>query len=54
MKAHIVTLTAAIVAAGVGAAYAASETVTMTAIDAKGVGKKIGTLRLSDSKVGLR
>ena len=54
MKAHIVTLTAAIVAAGVGAAYAASETVTMTAIDAKGVGKKIGTLRLSDSKAGLQ
>ena len=54
MKAHIVTLTAAIVAAGVGAAHAASETVTMTAIDAKGVGKKIGTLRLSDSKAGLQ
>jgi Cu-Zn family superoxide dismutase len=36
MKAHVVTLTVAIVAAG--AAYAASETVTMNAIDANGVG----------------
>jgi Cu-Zn family superoxide dismutase len=52
MKAHVVTLTAAIVAAG--AAYAASETVDMTAIDANGVGKKIGTLRLSDTKSGLQ
>jgi superoxide dismutase, Cu-Zn family len=54
MKAHVVTLVGGIVAAGVGAAYAASETVTMTAIDAKGLGKKIGTLRLSDTKAGLQ
>ena len=54
MKAHVVTLTAAIIAAGAGAAYAASETVTITAIDANGVGKKIGTLRLSDTKAGLQ
>ena len=52
MKAHVVTLTVAIVTAG--AAYAASETVTMNAIDANGVGKKIGTLHLSDSKAGLQ
>ena len=36
MRAHVVTLTAAIVVAGAGAAYAANETVTMTAIDANG------------------
>src|SRR5512143_551664 len=54
MKAHVVTLTAAIVAASAGTAYAASETVTMTAINANGVGKKIGTLRLSDTKAGLQ
>jgi superoxide dismutase, Cu-Zn family len=53
MKAHIVTLTAVIIAAGVGAAYAADETVTMNAIDANGVGKEIGTLRLSDTNAGL-
>jgi Cu-Zn family superoxide dismutase len=38
MKAIIVTLAATII--GAGAAYAASETVTMNAIDATGVGKK--------------
>ncbi len=54
MKAHVVTLTAAIVLAGAGAAYAANETVTMTAIDANGIGKEIGTLRLSDTKAGLQ
>jgi superoxide dismutase, Cu-Zn family len=54
MKVRVLTLSAAIVAAGAGAAYAASETVTMTAIDANGIGKEIGTLRLSDTKAGLR
>jgi superoxide dismutase, Cu-Zn family len=54
MKTHVVTLTAAILAASAGAAYAASETVTMTAIDANGIGKEIGTLRLSDTKAGLQ
>ena len=56
MKAQAVTLIAAIVAAGAGAgaAYAASETVAMTEIDANGVGKTIGTLRLSDIKAGLQ
>jgi superoxide dismutase, Cu-Zn family len=52
MKTYIVTLTAAILASA--AAYAASETVTINAIDANGVGKEIGTLRLSDTKAGLR
>ena len=46
MKAHIVTLASVIVAAGAGAAYAANETVSMNAIDANGVGKEIGRLRL--------
>ena len=36
-----------------GSAYAESETVTMNAIDANGVGTEIGTLRLSDTKSGL-
>ena len=54
MKAHVMTLAAAIIAGGAGAAYAASETITMTAIDANGIGKKIGTLRLSDTKGGLQ
>src|SRR5262249_23995688 len=34
--------------------YAASTTVDVNAIDASGIGKKIGILRLSDSKHGLR
>jgi Cu-Zn family superoxide dismutase len=54
MKLHILTLTAAIVTGGAAAAYAASETVTMNAIDVNGVGKQIGTLRLSDTKSGLQ
>jgi Cu-Zn family superoxide dismutase len=53
MKAHVLTLTAAIIVAAASAAYAASETVIMNAIDANGVGKKIGTLHLSDTKAGL-
>src|SRR6201997_406648 len=54
MRSNVVTLAAAIVMTGASAAYAASETVTMNAIDANGVGKKIGTLHLSDIKAGLR
>ena len=54
MKPHVVTLTAAIVAGGTGAAYAASATVNFIAIDANGVGKQIGTLHLSDTKAGLQ
>ena len=53
MKAHVVTIAAAIIAITTGAAYAASETVTMNAIDANGVGKEIGVLRLSDTNAGL-
>jgi Cu-Zn family superoxide dismutase len=54
MKTYIVMLAAATVLAGAGAVHAASMTVTMNAIDANGIGKKIGTLRLSDTKGGLR
>ena len=54
MKTNVVTLAAAIIVTSASAAYAASETITMNAIDAKGIGKKIGTLRLSDSKTGLQ
>ena len=53
MKAHIVTLASVILAVGAGAAYAANETVTLNALEANGVGKEIGTLRLSDTKEGL-
>jgi Cu-Zn family superoxide dismutase len=54
MKTYIVTLAAAVFVTTASAAYAASTTVTINAIDANGVGKKIGTLRLSDTKEGLR
>ena len=36
------------------AAHAASETIIMNSIDANGIGKKVGTLDLSDTKTGLR
>ncbi|MGA8693874.1 MAG: superoxide dismutase [Cu-Zn] SodC [Xanthobacteraceae bacterium] len=48
------TLHAAIMLAGTGIAYAASETVTVNAIDANGIGKQIGTITLSDSQSGLQ
>jgi Cu-Zn family superoxide dismutase len=48
------TLNAAIVLVGTGIAYAASETVTVNAIDANGIGKQIGTISLSDSPSGLQ
>jgi Cu-Zn family superoxide dismutase len=51
MKIYVV---AVILVAAASAAHAASETITMNSIDANGVGKKIGTLRLSDTKAGLR
>jgi len=54
MKTNVVTLAAAIIVTSASAAYAASETITMNAIDANGVGKKIGTLRLSDTKTDLQ
>src|SRR5215472_4376982 len=53
MKTYIVLLASTILVTGT-AAHAASTTVDINAIDANGVGKKIGTLRLSDSKQGLR
>ena len=52
MKTFIATLAAALFAAG--AAHAASESVVMNAIDANGIGKTVGKLRLSDTKSGLR
>ena len=54
MKTYIVKVISAIVVSIAGAAYAASTTVTINAIDANGVGKKIGTIELSDTKEGLR
>jgi Cu-Zn family superoxide dismutase len=54
MKKYLMTLAATVFVTGAGAAYAANETITMNAIDASGIGKKIGTLRLSDTKTGLR
>ncbi len=48
------TLTAALVLAGAGIAYAASETVTVNAIDANGIGRQIGTVSLSDGPSGLQ
>ena len=54
MQTNIVTLATAIIIISTSAAYAASKTITMNGIDANGVGKKIGTLRLSDAKTGLQ
>ena len=55
MKTYIVVLATGIfVAGGASIAYAVSTTVDVNVIDANGIGKKIGTLRLSDSKQGLR
>src|SRR5215510_10578029 len=53
MRSNVVTLAAATIITGASAAYAASETITMNAIDANGVGKEIGTLVLSDTQTGL-
>ena len=54
MRAYVVPLAAVIAAVGAGTVDAASLTVTMSAIDANGIGKQVGTLRLSDTKGGLR
>ena len=54
MKTYIVKVISAIVVGIASVAYAASTTVTINAIDANGVGKKIGTIELSDTKEGLR
>jgi superoxide dismutase, Cu-Zn family len=54
MKTCIVNVVSAFLAGAASIAYAASTTVTINAIDANGVGKKIGTIELSDTNEGLR
>ena len=54
MRSNVVTLAAATIVTGASAAYAASEAITMNAIDANDVGKEIGTLVLSDTQTGLQ
>ena len=54
MKADVVRLAAVILVVAASAAHAASETIIMNSIDANGIGKKVGTLDLSDTKAGLR
>ena len=54
MRSNVVNLIAAITIICGRGAYAASETITMNAIDANGVGKEIGTLDLSDTQAGLQ
>ena len=54
MKADVVRLAAVILVATASAADAASETIIVNSIDANGVGKKVGTLDLSDTTAGLR
>src|SRR5262244_1431799 len=54
MKTYILKLVSVLFVGAVSTAYAASTTVTMNAIDANGVGKKIGTIELSDTNEGLR
>ena len=49
MKTIAVIIGAVIATAGFSKAYAAGETGTMNAIGADGVGKKIGTIHLSDT-----
>jgi superoxide dismutase, Cu-Zn family len=53
MKSNV-TLVAAIMGTCGSAAYAASEMITMNAIDANGAGKEIGTVVLSDTQTGLQ
>lgn len=54
MQKLIPVLAAALFAFNTASAQAASTTATVNAIDANGVGKKIGTLKLADTKNGLR
>jgi superoxide dismutase, Cu-Zn family len=54
MKTYIVKVVCAIFVGLATPAYADSITVTINAIDANGVGNKIGTIELSDTKEGLR
>jgi Cu/Zn superoxide dismutase len=49
-----VTLTAAILAGGTGAAYAASATINITAIETNGVGNRLICSTLDDTKAGLQ
>ena len=53
MKSYVKAVVIVLVAGG-GAAHADNETVTVNAIDARGIGKEIGTLELSDTEAGLR
>jgi superoxide dismutase, Cu-Zn family len=48
----IVTVSAPLLASGL--VYAASKTVSVNVIDTNGLGKEIGTLRLSDTEAGLQ
>jgi hypothetical protein len=52
MKADVLRLAAVILVATASAAHAASETIIVNSIDANGVGKKVGTLDLSDTTAG--
>ena len=54
MKTYIVKVVSALLVGAASTAYAASTTVTINAIDANGVGKKIGTIELSDTDKGLQ
>ena len=54
MKTCIMKVVSAIFIGVTSSAYAASTTVTINTIDANGVGKKIGTIELSDTNEGLR
>src|SRR5262249_37291181 len=54
MKTYILKLVSVLFVGAASTAYAASTTVTINAIDANGVGKKIGTIELSDTNEGLR
>jgi len=53
MHKNLPALAAGLCALAASAAFAASETVTINAIDANSVGAKIGTVRVSDTKGGL-
>ena len=54
MKTYIVKMVSALFVGAASTAYAAGTSVTINAIDANGVGKKIGTIELSDTHEGLR
>jgi hypothetical protein len=54
MTTYIAKVVSAVLVGAASAAYAASTTVTINAIDANGVGRNIGTIELSDTNDGLR